>query len=144
MIIYSDKTLKSWQGGRQFWFLAIIRPEHRGKRHIVEHEKEHIRQWWAVTATAAIALAVVVFGAIDMGHLLWRDEYFAVCALPPSLHGILYLASKRYRLWAEVRAYRVSLRYRPESLDHYARTLSEKYGLNITAENAKELLKWNG
>jgi len=62
------------------------------------------------------------------------------------LHSLLYLLSKRYRLWAEVRAYRRQLEYSPEHLDLYATWLSlpepEGYGLQTicTKERARELL----
>lgn len=53
------------------------------------------------------------------------------------LHGILYRISKRYRLWSEVQAYKVSMRHgRP--LDSAARGLMwEKYGFNLTLDDAR-------
>ena len=48
------------------------------------------------------------------------------------LHSLLYLISKRYRLKAEVEAYREQLTYRPDCLEKYATWLSlpepEGYG----------------
>ena len=48
------------------------------------------------------------------------------------LHSFLYLFSKRYRLKAEVEAYREQLKYRPDCLEKYATWLSlpepEGYG----------------
>ncbi|OPY87923.1 MAG: hypothetical protein A4E72_01405 [Syntrophus sp. PtaU1.Bin208] len=62
-------------------------------------------------------------------------------------HSLLYLCSKKYRLAAEVEAYRVQLRYNPENILKYAGWLSadepEGYGCqNIcTREMAIELLR---
>lgn len=140
MIIYTDRFLKNWQGGRQLWFLALVRPRHRGNQAIVEHEKEHIKQWWLTTALGYVALGFVAHVAVN--HLLldlqsWKGMVF----LPPSLHGILYLLFKPYRRWAEVRAYRVSAAYRPDQFESYARALADHYRLGINLSEARGLLK---
>ena len=140
MIIYSDKTLKNWQGGRQFWFFAIIRPKYRGDQSIVEHERVHIRQWWMTTLLTAVAVGFGSFVANKHLGVTW-EQLAPLVVLPPSTHALLYLTLKKYRLWAEVQAYRVSLAYRPEQLDHYANVLATKYKLNITTSRARELLK---
>jgi len=54
------------------------------------------------------------------------------------LHLFLYLFSKKYRLKAEVEAYRAQLKYSPNSLDKFAMYLSTKYNLNIDFKEAKE------
>lgn len=139
MIFYTDKTLKSWQGGRQFWFFAIVRPEHRGKQHIVEHERAHIKQWWLTTLLTATAVGFGSFVANKHLGVTW-EQLAPLVFLPPSMHGLLYLMLRNYRLWAEVQAYRVSLAYRPDQLDKYANALATKYKLNITTSRARELL----
>ena len=61
-------------------------------------------------------------------------------------HSLLYLVSKKYRLQAEVEAYREQLKYNPENILKYARWLSlpepEGYGCQdiCTQERALELL----
>lgn len=61
------------------------------------------------------------------------------------LYSLLYLFSKKYRLWAEVAAYRVQLQYppatdNPEYIDNYAGAISRKYNLDITPEAVRKLL----
>lgn len=139
MIIYTDKTLASWQAGRQFWCFAVIRPKYRGVQAIVEHEKEHIKQWWLVTFLSALAVGFFAFVAYKhMGVTL--EQLAPLAVVPPTMHALLYLTIRKYRQWAEVQAYRVSLSYRPDQLDHYANVLATKYKLRISTERAKSLL----
>lgn len=140
MIIYTDRFLKNWQGGRQLWFLALIRPRHRGNQAIVEHEKEHIKQWWLTTFIGFLVLGFAAHIAanymlVDLGP--WAGLVF----IAPSLHGILYLMLRRYRRWAEVRAYRVLVAYRPDQFENYARALADHYRLGIDLPTARGLLK---
>lgn len=59
------------------------------------------------------------------------------------MHGLLYLFSRRYRLWSEAKAYAVQVRYGAD-LDWMARNLCMPvYSLNITPERARsEILKY--
>lgn len=52
----------------------------------------------------------------------------------------LYFTCPAFRLWAEVEAYRVSLRHQPTGLRHFARALAGGYLLGITAAYAEQLL----
>ncbi|HYD76777.1 hypothetical protein [Ramlibacter sp.] len=53
----------------------------------------------------------------------------------------LYFSCRAFRLWAEVEAYRVSLRYQPGGIRHFARALSRGYLLGISPEQAEKLLR---
>lgn len=53
----------------------------------------------------------------------------------------LYFTCRAFRLWAEVEAYRVSLRHQPGGIRHFARALSRGYLLGITPEQAEHLLR---
>jgi hypothetical protein len=58
------------------------------------------------------------------------------------VHALLYLLVPRYRLWAEVQAYREQSRYYLEDrIPLFARFIAEKYRLNITAAEAEKLLR---
>lgn len=57
------------------------------------------------------------------------------------LYCALYPLWKKYRLGCEVEAYREQLRYNPLSIGHFATRLATCYGLNITTDEAIELLK---
>ncbi|MBP0622136.1 hypothetical protein [Cupriavidus consociatus] len=57
------------------------------------------------------------------------------------LMGVLYLASRRWRLRYEVEAYREQLRYSdPESAHAFARVLAQKYRLKVSEAEAYRLL----
>ncbi len=57
------------------------------------------------------------------------------------LHGLFYLLSKRYKLWAEVQAYKQSIKY-GVPVDRAARGLAneEVYGFGIGVDEAIKLL----
>lgn len=52
-----------------------------------------------------------------------------------------YFSCPAFRLWAEVEAYRVSLRHQPGAVRHFARALSRGYLLGITPAQAEQLLR---
>ena len=60
-------------------------------------------------------------------------------------HSFLYLLYKPYRLWSEVQAYKMQLRYPPANGSDsyklkYANYISKNYGLNVTSNEAYSLL----
>lgn len=57
-------------------------------------------------------------------------------------HALLYWLSDRYRLWAEVVAYRRQIACYPEgtSIDFAVNALTSKYDLDVTVERARNLL----
>lgn len=60
----------------------------------------------------------------------------------PLLHGLLYSFSKSYRLKCEVEAYKEQLKYYDISkVDLFAGYIVNDYNLNITLEEAKNLLR---
>jgi len=114
-MIYSLKhtdDMPKWKAGySRAWFIRI-RPIHKDDVGLLEHEIEHVRQWW-----------------VTLG-----------------ISSIMYLLSKRYRLWAEVKAYKVQLRHPPATEDTnryrkiYAYRLVVHYKISITEEEAYLLL----
>jgi beta-lactamase regulating signal transducer with metallopeptidase domain len=56
-------------------------------------------------------------------------------------HPLLYLISKKYRLWSEVQAYKKQLKYNPEKIQKYAYFIATGYKLNITVSEALKLLE---
>lgn len=45
------------------------------------------------------------------------------------IHPILYLLSERYRVWAEVQAYKKSIEYGAHTKESAARVIADKYGI---------------
>ncbi len=91
--------------------IVRIRPHHKDDQGLLEHELVHVRQSYRL--------------------------FFLI-------HAVLYLASKRYRLYSEVEAYRKQLWY-SLNIDYlrgqFAGFIAEKYNLDITKEQALELLQ---
>ncbi len=91
-----------------------IRKGYENDLGLISHELTHVWQWWRTLG----------------------------------LHSILYLCSKKYRLKAEVEAYKVQIEasgYRsdysaPMLRDKYAGFIATGYNLNITKEQALQLL----
>ena len=52
-----------------------------------------------------------------------------------------YFTCPAFRLWAEVEAYRVSLRHQPHAVRHFARTLATGYLLPLDEQQALALLR---
>lgn len=111
MTFYTDRFIPANSAGCARGPVIFIRPKYRDDIGLLRHEECHVRQWW---------------------HTL-------------GLHSILYLVSKAYRLKAEVEAYREQLKHPPangseEYRDKYAGFVSTGYGLDITKEQALEML----
>lgn len=120
----------------------------RGDEGLLQHELEHVRQFYRMW----------LFGAIvNAPFAAWLALHFASPLSPLqaalavgisclAMHPLLYLRFRVYREQAEVDAYRAQVRY-PDgkggqlSLDGAAERLArERYGLGITTEEAMELL----
>lgn len=78
----------------------------------------------------------------DMGLLAHEQTHVKQWIRTLGMHSFLYLFSKSYRLKAEVEAYKVQLAYYPDDRsDLFAWFIANNYGLSITKNEAKELLK---
>jgi chorismate mutase len=56
------------------------------------------------------------------------------------LHGLLYLLSDRYKLWAEVAAYKRQLIYSPGRERRFAEFIATRYGLSVSVEEVEGVL----
>jgi hypothetical protein len=77
----------------------------------------------------------------DIGLLAHEREHVAQWFCTFGLHSLFYRLSERYRLWSEVRAYRVQLKHSPGREELFASFIAERYKLKITQQEALELLK---
>lgn len=58
------------------------------------------------------------------------------------VHSVLYLLSSKYRLWAEVSAYKEQLKcYSDDRSELFASYISKYYNIKITQEEALKLLR---
>lgn len=136
MIIFTDKFLEDWQGGRQIMFMGLVRPKYRNDAAIIQHEREHIRQWWMCLCLGLLPCVAYTAHTMTYGGFMQQVALFLFSA-SISAHALLYYFSKSYRLWAEVRAYKESLKYKPQMIDQYAKHISQKYNLDVSISEAK-------
>ena len=77
----------------------------------------------------------------DTGILAHEKEHVRQFWTLGLFHGLLYRFSKKYRLWAEVKAYKMQLKYSPQYLDFYAQRMTEMYNIGVSKEEIIEKLK---
>ena len=121
-------------GGRNtFGIVRIIKKLYHDQG-IYMHECFHVAQ--CLTGWAVWTIFVVA-----MGWPWWA-------ALPGfALHGLIYKGVRKYRLWSEVQAYKVQMRYpnrygRNMTLDEAVERLTDKdhYKIGLSPEDARKLL----
>ena len=99
--------------------------------HQLPHELTHVAQWWAMTAFcgALLYLAHAAVAAIPIEAM----------GLAVGVHGVLYFASKKYRFWAEVQAYRVSVETSPDRAEEFSKML-HNYDTGKTLAQCRDAL----
>ncbi len=112
MVFYTNLFIPSRFSAYTYGFIVVVRPESKGNEALLQHELTHVKQFWRNPLT-----------------------------------GLFYMLSKSHRQKAEVEAYRAQLTYSPckedyqRYLDAFAGYLSSNYGLGITIDEARNLLK---
>ena len=113
----------------------IIKMLHKYKDDVglIEHEKTHVRQWYAVLA---IGLLICTLLTLLVSLSLWP-----LYGLALFIHQLLYKFVRPYRCWCEVTAYRKQVAVGGYSSNGFAVTmLVEKYGLDLSVDEARALL----
>lgn len=132
-LLRTADTLPNGFGGTSQGPLVRLLPKYLGDVGLLEHEKTHVRQWYAVTGGAVLVGALL---AITVSPMLW-----AFCTAAPGVHQTLYSFVRPYRQWSEVRAYRVQLAMGGYGSREFAAVhLAEKYDLRLTLDEARTLL----
>jgi len=134
LVIYTDR-LPDGVAGAANGPVVRIRSAYRSDAGLHAHEYRHVQQWYLASVMTALLLAVLVLvcGGVQ-GTLL------ALCPAALASHSLAYLLWPRYRLWAEVDAYRVQMRYGLSLNVAAARLASPVYGLGLTPARARALL----
>lgn len=135
MKYYSLKYVSSLKDGfgglAKMWKIEILEM-YRGDKGLLEHEKFHVREWWAWmvgTWLAAVALTLA-------GSSVWP----VLIALSPFVKGLVYRL-KPYRKWSEVRAYRIQLKKGTYASPQFAvNALMHKYDLDMSERKARKAL----
>ena len=120
-------------GGETYGPLIRLRPKYANDHGLLEYEKTHVRQWYALMAIGVLLCTMLTLFA---SSALWP-----VYGLAPWLHTLLYKFVRPYRRWSEVQAYRKQIATGGYNNAEFAVTaLVEKYGLRLTVDEARTLL----
>ena len=127
------ESLPNGFGGTAQGPLIKLLPKYQHDVGLIEHEKTHVRQWYAVLA---IGLLFSTFLTLLVSPSLWP-----LYGLAPLSHQLLYKLVRPYRRWCEVRAYRKQIAIGGYASNEFAVTaLVEKYALGLSVDEAKALL----
>ena len=120
-------------GGQACGPLIKIRPKYVGDGGLLEHEKVHVRQWYAVLALGLLLCTLLT--------LLVSPSLWPLCGLALYGHQLLYKFVRPYRRWCEVQAYRKQLATGGyDSTDFAVTALVEKYDLGLSIDEARALI----
>ena len=129
---YTEKLANGFGGTAQGPVIKIL-SKYKDDAGLLEHEKTHVRQWYAVLA---IGLLLCTLLTLVVSPALWP-----LYGLAPFLHPLLYKFLRPYRRWCEVRAYRKQITVGGYIGNEFAVTaLVEKYNLRLGADEARTLL----
>ena len=130
-IKYTDNMPEQFAGAA-YGPLIKIRPKFKAASALLEHEKFHVRQWYAASAIGVAILATL--------SLL---SSFALSLIPLAfvLHQLLYKYVTAYRQWSEVEAYKAQIKAGASTnIDFAVNMLVSGYDLGIDAATARKLL----
>jgi hypothetical protein len=147
MLVTSNRLVPASADAITVWPFIFVRPAARADRALIEHELVHYREQ-ARCAVAGVlgALTAIVLSLAMGGHPSWTEPAPRLAGLAPfaflpwSWWGF-YVLSPKFRLRAEVRAYRRQIELGGLRVDQAAQLIATRYFLRITAERAGELLR---
>lgn len=129
------ETLPNGFGGTAQGPLIKMLSKYKGDTGLIEHEKTHVRQWYAALAIWLLLCALL---SLVVSPVLWP-----LCGLAPVVHPVLYKLVRPYRQWCEVQAYRKQLATGGYSTGEFAViALVEKYDLGLSVDKARALLAY--
>lgn len=132
LIKYTEKIEGGFGGTAQGPLIKIL-SKYRGDTGLIEHEKTHVRQWYAVLAIGLLLCSLLT--------QLVAPSLWPLCGLAPFLHQLLYKFVRSYRRWCEVRAYRKQIAQGDYASTEFAVVaLVDKYDLGLSVDEARALL----
>lgn len=132
-LIKCTPNLPNGFGGTAQGPLIKLLPKYQNDAGLIEHEKTHVRQWYAVMTLG------LLFCALMVAHV--SPAFWIGCGISPFLHQLLYRFVRPYRRWSEVKAYRNQIATGDYTNNEFAViALVEKYDLKLSVDEAKALL----
>lgn len=132
-LIKFSKKLPSDFGGTAQGPLIKLLSKYKDDIGLIEHEKTHVRQWYAVLVLGMLLSALLT--------LLASPSLWPLFGLTPFLHQLLYKLIRPYRRGCEVRAYRKQISTGGYASNEFAvSALVDKYDLSLSMDEARALL----
>ena len=132
-LIKYEKILSHGFGGTAQGPVIKLLPKYKNDTGLIEHEKTHVRQWYAVLAIGLLLCTLLT--------LLVSPSLWPLYGLAPLLHQLLYKLVRAYRRWCEVQAYRKQIALGGYISNEFAVTaLVEKYDLGLSVDEARTRL----
>lgn len=132
LIKHTAKLANGFGGTAQGPLIKVL-TKYKGDTGLIEHEKTHVRQWYAAMAIGLLLGALLT--------LVVSSSLWPLFGLAPVVHPLLYKLVRPYRQWCEVQAYRKQIAIGGYTSNDFAVTaLVEKYDLGLSADEAKALL----
>ena len=129
---YTEKIASGFGGTAQGPFIKML-SKYKDDSGLIEHEKTHVRQWYAVLAIGLLLCTLLT--------LLVSPSLWPLYGLAPLLHQLLYKLVRAYRRWCEVQAYRKQIALGGYISNEFAVTaLVEKYDLGLSVDEARTRL----
>ena len=132
LIKFSEKLPNGFGGTAQGPLIKLL-SKYKEDVGLIEHEKTHVRQWYAVLVVGLLLGTLLI---LFVSTYLWP-----LCGLAPFLHQLLYKFVRPYRRWCEVQAYRKQIETGGYGNNDFAvNTLANKYDLGLSVDDARALL----
>ena len=128
VILYTEKGM-TWQAGTARAFLVRIKAEHAGDTGLLAHELMHVKIFWLVTLVSAL--------------LIYLTAPIELLPLALAVKSLAYRFIPAWRLREEVICYRAQSNAYNDDKDRtpiFAALISTRYDLDITKEDARDLL----
>lgn len=134
LVKYTEKLPNGFGGTAQGPLIKIL-SKYKDDTGLIEHEKTHVRQWYAAMAIALLLCALLT--------LVVSSSLWPLFGLAPVVHPLLYKLVRPYRQWCEVQAYRKQLATGGYGDNEFAViALIEKYDLGLSVDKARALLAY--
>lgn len=132
-VVTHVENLANGFGGIAQGPLIKILSKYKEDMGLLEHEKTHVRQWYAVLGFGLLLSTLLI---LLVSPLLWP-----LYGLAPVFHQLLYKLVRPYRRWCEVRAYRKQIETGGYANNDFAvNALANKYDLGLSVDDARVLL----
>lgn len=140
-VFVTDWGMGPTVGGAANGPVIRIRPKYieRNDEGILNHELNHVKQFYT-----PLLISLGIFAALWLwlGYFHIYSAYILI--IGGTLHSLLYLLVRPYKLWSEVTSYRIqakSYSNYQEKLQEFAGYIAKYYNLNISQNEALLLLQ---